>query len=261
MIRPRHVFLSSLLVTSLVALAIAVPTPLQAASSYFMIQGPLGAGGSYETYKFRVEYSSVLNIPGFATEDNNSGFAMLAAIFGNGVNEPTGIYSNSVGTVAAPGAFLQSFQMAGGSPVASGIYPTGPQWGYFASGGTYVNTWADPVINGTYDPGIWTESKTGMTTRYLADGSFDAWSFGVMTDTGEDDEFGFDIYAFAPPVDVTPTLGDFTGALYAETKISADGLPYTVYRITSVPEPGRMLLMLVALGGMVLVRRSRRAYV
>lgn len=260
MIRPRHAFLSSLLATCAVALVSAVPLTLKAASSYFMVQGPLGPGGTYQTYKFRVEYSGVLTIPGYnatASPLVNSGEALMAAVFGNGVTAATGVYSNSVGTATIPGGFLQSFQMAGGPAVAAGIWPTGPQWGSFSAGGTYVDTWADPVINGVYAPGVWTEAKTGMATRYLSDGSFDAWAYGTMTDTGLDDEWGFDIMAFAPPTGVTPTLADFSGAGYAETKVSANGLSYSVYLITAVPEPGRMLLCLLGFTA-VIARRSRR---
>ncbi len=256
MLRSWHASLFAFLATCATALTLATSAPLQAASSYFLLQGPLAPGGAYETYKFRVEYTGVLSITGFTPEEQNSGLTLMAAVFGNGAAVPSGTYTNGVGSMVAPGGFLQGFQITGGNLTYSGAYPTGPQWGYFASGGTYVNTFADPVINGTYDPGLWTEGKTGMSTRYLTDGSFDAWSFGLMTDTGQDDEWGFDIFAFAPPVGVTPTLGDFTGSQYTETKVSGTGLPYSVYRITSVPEPGRAFLLLLGASA-VLMRRSR----
>jgi hypothetical protein len=260
MSRPRHAFLSSFLATCAVVLVSAVPLTLEAASSYFMVQGPLGAGGTYQTYKFRVEYSGVLTIPGYNAEETplvNSGEALIAAVFGNGVTTESGVYSNSVGTATIPGGFLSSFQMAGGSSVAAGIWPTGPQWGAFSAGGTYVDTWADPVINGVYTPGIWTEAKTGMATRYLSDGSFDAWVYGNMSPTDFEDEWGFPIMTFAPPTGVTPTLADFSGSGYTETKVSANGLSYSVYLITAVPEPGRMLLCLLGITA-VIARRSRR---
>lgn len=264
MIRPRHAFLSSLLATCAVAFLTAVPHALEAASSYLTIQGPLGSGGTYQTYKFRVEYSGVLTIPGFQPDPPgvpvpfvNTGEALIAAVFGNGVTTANGIYSNSVGTATIPGGFLSSFQMTGGSSISAGVWPTGPQWGSFSAGGTYVDTWATPVINGVYDSGIWTESKTGMATRYLSDGSFDAWAYGNMTDTGFEDEFGFPIMTFAPPTGVTPTLADFSGPGYTETKVSANGLAYSVYLITAVPEPGRMLLCLLGVTA-VMARRSRR---
>jgi hypothetical protein len=76
-----------------------------------------------------------------------------------------------------------------------------------------------------------------------------------MTDTGIDDDWG-DVLIFTPPTGVNPTLGDFTGSQYTETKVSADGLSYSVYRITSVPEPGRAFLLLLG-ASVVLVRRSR----
>lgn len=228
-----------------------------------MVQGPLGVGGTSQTYKFRVEYSGALTIPGFQPTPPgvpvpfvNTGQALMAAVFGNGVTTADGVYSNSVGTAGAGGGFLSSFQMAGGPLVASGWnYPIDPQWGAFSAGGSYINTFPDPDISGTYDPGIWTEAKTGMSTRYLSDGSFDAWVYGTMTETEFLDEWGYPIVTFAPPTGVTPTLADFSGI---ETKVSANGLSYSVYLITAVPEPGRMLLCLLGFTA-VIARRSRRA--
>jgi hypothetical protein len=232
-----------------------------------MVQGPLAPGGAFETYKFRVEYTGVLTIPGYQPTPPgtpeplvNSGEALLVSIFGNGVTVPSGTYTNSLGTAVAGGGFLSGFQMSGGALTFSGSYPDGPQWGYFAAGGTYSNFFEDPVIHGTFDPGVWTQAPVGMSTRYLADGSFDAWSFGVMTPTGELDPWGYPIYDNASPVGVTPTLGDFSGPLYAETKVSADGLPYTVYRIMAVPEPCRALFLLLGVTA-IFTRRSRETSV
>jgi hypothetical protein len=262
MTRSRYAFLSSLLAPCAVALMAVAPLSLwaQTSSSYFMLQGPLGPSGAYVTEKFRVEYTGTLQLTGFSSDAQNSGLTLVAAIFGNGSMAPSGTYTNSVGTVEAGGGFLSGFQLSGGGMVYGGAWPTGPQWGYFAAGGTYVNTFADPVINGVYEPGLWTEAKTGMATRYLTNGSFDAWSYGLMTDTGMDDEWGFDIYAFASPVGVQPTLADFSGPSYMETLVSGTGLPYSVYRITAVPEPGRAVLFLAGAVAMV-VRRSRRSLV
>jgi hypothetical protein len=266
MIRPQHAFLSSLLATCVVVLSFVASSTLRAqatSSSYFMVQGPLGAGGAFETFKFRVEYSGMLTIPGYQPPVGppqplvNSGEALLVSIFGNGVTVPSGTYTNSVGTAVVGGGFLSGFQMAGGALTFSGSYPDGPQWGYFAAGGTYVNYFEDPVINGTFDSGVWTQSPVGMSTRYLTDGSFDAWSYGLLTPTDEEDPWGFPIFDNAPPVGVLPTLADFSGPGYMETLISAGGLPYSVYRITAVPEPGRALLFLVGTVALV-ARRSRK---
>jgi hypothetical protein len=257
MSRPRHAFLSSFLATCAVAFLTAVPHSLEAASSYFMVQGPLGGGGAYETYKFRVEYTGVLSIPGFSASEQNSGHTMLAALFGTGTYQASGTYSNSLGTVKIPSSFMNSFQMAGGPEVGAGIYPTGPQWGYFVAGGSYVNEFPGmPTTSGDYDSSAWTSSYTGVNGRYLEDGSIDAWSHAVMTDTGIDDDWG-DVMIFTPPVGVLPTLADFSGSGYTETKVSANGLSYSVYLITAVPEPGRMLLCLLGVTA-VIARRSRR---
>jgi hypothetical protein len=142
--------------------------------------------------------------------------------------------------------------MAGGPAVIPGPYPDGSQWGYFAAGGTYSNFFeTPPVINGALAPGVWTSSPVGMGTRYLTNGSFDAYTFGALTPTGEDDAWGWPIYDFAAPVGVQPTLADFSGI---EMLVSATGLPYSVYLI--VPEPSRALFLVLGIG-LVIVRRSR----
>ncbi|WP_206026056.1 PEP-CTERM sorting domain-containing protein [Roseimicrobium sp. ORNL1] len=254
--------MSSLLATCAVALYLVAPSTLWAqgtSSSYFMVQGPLGSGGAYQTYKFRVEYTGQLTIPGYQPTPPgtpvplvNTGEALIAAIFGNGVATASGIYSNSVGTMSPSYGIPYSFQMAGGPEVIPGSYPDGPQWGYFAAGGTYSNFYVDPPdINITLASGVWTQSPVGLSTRYLTNGSFDAYTFGALTPTGEEDAWGFPIYDFASPVGVQPTLADFSGV---EMLVSASGLPYNVYLI--VPEPSRALFLVLGIG-LVIVRRSR----
>ncbi|WP_211325638.1 PEP-CTERM sorting domain-containing protein [Roseimicrobium gellanilyticum] len=248
------------------ALTLLAPASLWAqsgtSSSYFMLQGPLGPGGAYVTEKFRVEYTGLLTIPGYQPAPPgspqplvNSGEALLVSIFGNGVTVPSGTYTNSVGTVEAGGGFLSGFQLSGGGMVYPGPWPFGAQWNYFVSGGSYENTFADPVEIGNYPDATWTWSYTGMSDRYLEDGSIDAWSYAAGTQVGED-EWG-PIMVPPLPSGVQPTLADFSGPGYMETLISGSGLPYSVYRISAVPEPGRAMLLLV--GAIVIVaRRSRR---
>jgi hypothetical protein len=259
MIRPRHAFLSSLLATCAVALLTVAPLSLWAqsgtSSSYFMLQGPLGPTGGYVTEKFRVEYTGTLQISGFSSNAQNSGLTLLAAVFGNGTMAPTGVYTNSVGTADAGGGFLSGFQLSGGGMVFPGPWPYGAQWNYFVSGGSYLNTFPDPDEIGNYPDAAWTWSFTGMSDRFLENGSIDAWSYAAGTQVGED-EWG-PIMVPPLPSGVQPTLADFSGPSYMETLISGSGLPYSVYRISAVPEPGRAMLFLV--GAVVIVaRRSRR---
>lgn len=230
-----------------------------AASSYFLLQGTFGPNGEYETHKFRVEYDTTLQVTGLDSAYQNTGVALLAAIFSNGTASPTGVYSNSIGTVDASGGFLTSFALGGGAPVFAGAYPSGPQWGYFAAGGSYIDTWGG--TSGSYAAGIWTQTASGMDTRYLTDGSYDAWTLANMIPTGVFDEWG-QIYNFGPPNPAggnQPLLADFAGSGYIEQKVSADGLGYSVYRVTAVPEPGRALLLLVGVCGATLRRRRRVA--
>lgn len=260
MSRPRHAFLSSLLATCAVAFLTAVPHSLEAASSYFMIQGPLSPVGGYETYKFRVEYTGVLSVPGLAAERQGTGYALIGAIFGTGSAPTGGMFTNSVGSAQFSGTFLSGFGMGTGSVVTAGWnYPADPQWNYFVSGGSYVNTYPpESPTTGPYDNSAWTSSYTGSTDRYIINGSIDAWSFAQHYYSGIDDPVYGPIFFPPLPTGVNPTLGDFTGSGYMETLVSGTGLPYSVYRITAVPEPGRMLLCLLGVTA-VISRRSRRA--
>lgn len=98
-------------------------------------------------------------------------------------------------------------------------------WGYSVAGG--LNGAVDGGMLPIPPPdGVWTSAQLGFSDRLISDGSFDGWSFG----TGAP--------GFAPLAD-DPVFANATVVLVGSL----------------IPEPGRAVLLGIALFGMVIRRR------
>jgi hypothetical protein len=233
-----------------------VANSAQGAISYLLIQGEFdGASAGLETYKWKVVYNSSLQITGLDIDEQNTGLALLAAVFGNGSKSASGIYGNTTNQVDISFGFLNSFTLGGIQVFSGPNYPLDPQWGYLNAGGSFIDTFSFPIVTGNYANGSWLGANTGILGRQLADGSYDAWTNGVLVDTFTVDSGGFKIYNPHPVTGSgnSPALGDFSGietSLYSTSN-------YTVYSIASAPEPSRSMLLLLA--GAAFVTRRRRS--
>jgi hypothetical protein len=219
---------------------------LRADTSYLLIQGPFGAGGAEETFKWKVNYpSGVLQ----------SGQDLLSAVFGSpslsavpytdayssdynyyiAGNGAKGVgYIDFGSSVSAPPStpvspFVVSFTLAS-TPVAQDT-SFNPAWSYEVAGGTgdnAVGTYPNESY-GNYAPNVWNFSNDGILSRGVTDGSFDAWVFGSTYSSPEID--GSNV-----------TTADFVGA--------------TVINVA--PEPSSAALLAFGMSGMLAFLKRRR---
>lgn len=196
-------------------------------TSYLLVKGPFGSLGEVETFKWKVIYT-----PG---QPLATGQDFLNTVFGTPV--PLGTYGSSgppyltssngtslgagyinFGNTANPFLFAESFTVGGIKVAQPADYSK--TWSYFNAGGTFYG--AGGVI---YPAGNWTYAESGPGDRLLNNNSFDAFYFDQN-----------DV-----PTDYLPLVSNFTDAI--------------VIDLTSVPEPGRVLLLLIGSAGMVMRRR------
>lgn len=168
----------------LLAAFLAAFSHLRADTSYLLIQGPFGAGDTTQTYLWKVLYA-----PGSLTTSQD----LLDAVFGPKVDTgtthldaygtPRPFYYGGNATLgvgydyyASFGAYLiESFTIGGTLVVQDG--DQNPAWSNYVAGG--AGEFATPTYEyGNYVSGSWGFANDGLSTRYLADGSFDAWVFG-----------------------------------------------------------------------------------
>lgn len=159
------------------ALLLSAAGLLRADTSYLLIQGPFGAGGATETFKFAINYA-----PGAIP----TGFDLLT----------TALTSGQLQSHVDPswGPSVDGFTFNSVS-VPNDYFVTGTWWNYYT---------AD--VSG----GAWTYSDLGASSRTPADGSFDGWVFGTST-------FDPETWAvtYVTPIDGsgnTPLESNFAGA-------------------------------------------------
>ena len=170
-----------------------------------------------------------------------TGFSLLETLFGAPVANGTytdgfggtnpyltmGDSQNGVGLIAYSfGLFLESITL-GGNTVA--MDPSFAEtWGYHVAGGLNgaVDAGMNPVAPAD---GVWTGAELGFTDRQISDGSFDGWVLGA---------FGTEISSFEPLV---------TDPVFANARVVLVG--------STVPEPGRAVLMLMAVLALPAARR------
>ena len=208
----------------LLATSLCLTRFAMADTSYLLVQGPFGDGGSLETFEWKVNYNSGTLI---------TGQQLLNVVFGVPVDANTLYGGNEVFTATnnligakyidfGGGSLFTISYTLGGSTVEQDPNFS-PGWNYYVAGGSGTG--------GSYTSGSWAYSNDGLSTRTLTDGSFDAWSFGAT-------------YPNDPIMN-----GDTTYAPTANNFASA-----TVINV--VPEPGSLAFL--AAGGLLLVRRRRR---
>lgn len=220
----------------LLSILTLICTNAAGAVSYLLVQGPFGPGNAVQTFEWKVIYDA-----GSVT----TGLDLLKEIFGTPTASGTyddaffGTYdyfkSGNTTTGAAfidfgpSGLFTESFTLGGKKVAMDPSYD--PGWNYYAAGGSGSGHVTPSNLSGSYDPSSWTYSDDGTSTRTLSDGSFDGWVYGET---------------FPPDAIVgasyTPTISNFAGA--------------TVINLSSAPEPGRTMLLLMGLAGLMLQRRT-----
>ena len=219
-------------VISLLLAWIAIATPCSGATSYLLVQGSFG--GTPQTYKWQVNYN-----PGQLT----TGQDLLNAIFGNNLtaagtySDDFGgsypIYNTTNGSLGATyistfdGSFLIGLKVDGVTAMQSTGYD--PFWYYHATGGTDINSTI-------YNSALWNEAQYGPASRYLANGSFDAFnlaSYGTGI-TESDSNTGTTLIN-------DPVATSFSGA--------------RIVNLSAAPEPTRAMLAIVGTGFAFLRRR------
>lgn len=208
---------------------------------YLLLQADFtSATAGLETYKFKITYDSSLSTK------PASGLDLVTAIFGTVVmNDPQPIdekvYMSTGGSALgvayrwddAWGYSIHQFLVGGNAgPEAQNTSPW-PYWNYLVAGGT--------GDSGTVFGSDWEYSfEDGAGSRNLADGSFDAWTYGSTY----------------PYVDVTGSSNDPVSTNFLDVNkllFTANGI--SVY---AAPEPGRFLLLAAGLLTIALRRTPRR---
>lgn len=215
--------------TALLSAFVVTASASRADTSYLLIQGPFGSGGSEATFKWQVNYA-----PGLLT----NGQDLLQAVFGTPVQNGTftagsstyEYFSSGNATQGAgymdfgitPGIlespFLVSLTLGGTTVTMDSSYS--PSYNYYVAGGGSAQSYPNS--------GSWTYSEDGTATRTLENGSYDAWSFGAYP-------------AAVNGAENTPAVLNFAGA--------------TV--VNAVPEPSAALLVFCGGGIFTLARRRR----
>lgn len=216
---------------------------LHADSSYVLIQGPFGSGGSELSYKWQINYPA---------GDLVTGQDLLNSVFGTPVatgsnyTDTYGTYpeyeagNSSQGVEYAYYPSLSEFGVLAFTLSGTTVLQdtsTNPSWNYYVAGGSGTYN------GGPYTSGTWNFSNDGQATRQISNGSFDGWVFG---DPGY--------------TDGTPTMIDNSSGTDApDPSTFSETTPTNFFMLVSVPEPGAPVLAAVALGGLMLWKRKGRA--
>ena len=172
----------NLVALAVTSLAYLFALKAQADTSYLLIQGPFGPGGTTETFKWAENYT-----PGAANTVTN-GFDLLS----NALTSDELQY-----TAYSFGNFVNGFTLSG-SAVANSFDDntnSGLEWNYYTAGPT---------------DGQWTYSaNAGPSSSPVSDGSFDGWVYGTLV---YDSNYNVTTVASIDGSDNAPTSADFSGA-------------------------------------------------
>ncbi|MGB8352580.1 MAG: PEP-CTERM sorting domain-containing protein [Chthoniobacteraceae bacterium] len=219
----------------------AVLAAAQADTSYLLIQGAFGDGGSTETFLWQVNYQAGTLVTGQdlltavlgSTSLNGTyadGFASTYNYYTSGNSTQGAAFIDFGSSTSSPPAqpvtpFVVSFTLGGTTVAQDPSYS--PGWTYYVAGGAGTN--GSDNLGGAYPDGTWSFSDDGGYNRTLTNGSFDGYVFGSTSDSPS--IAGFD-----------PTVTDFAGA--------------TVINV--IPEPRSTALLIFGAGGMLLLLKKRR---
>lgn len=204
---------------------------VHADTSYLLVQGPFGSGGSTLTYQWKVTYDHGVLVTGqdlltavfgptSLTGDYSDGFG------GNYPEYTSGDGTQGVNYITFPGGsfFSIAFTLNSTTVMQDSFYD--PGWNYYVTGGS------GPFHGGAYDnSGSWTYSDDGQSARLLSDGSYDAWVYGAT-------------FPAAPVAgeNNAPTSSNFSSAT-----------------LVVVPEPGSIAMLAIGGAGLLLWRKKIRS--
>ncbi|MGA3172762.1 MAG: PEP-CTERM sorting domain-containing protein [Chthoniobacteraceae bacterium] len=219
---------------------------LRADTSFLLVQGDFGDGGSLEeSFKWQVNYptgalttgqdllNTVFGQPVLTGSTYTDAFSGTYPVYvaTTGSLSVTYIYFADVG-----GLFPISFTLGGETILQDPTY--NPSWIYDVAGG--AGAYGSDLNGAPYAAGLWQLSNDGADTRTIANQSYDAWLLGnPNTPDTVDDSSGDD----------APTAAEFPNTNSTNFFQS----------ITVVPEPCALLLMLLALPALALRKRKARA--
>jgi hypothetical protein len=226
------------------ALLLARPAVAQTDTSYLLIQGPFGSGGSTETFLWQINYQNGVLLTGQDLLTAVLGSTSLDGTYTDGFGSTYNYYTSGNSTQGAgfidfgynPTQLTEPFLVSitlGSTTVAQATdYSTG--WNYYVAGGSGAEGPNDDGDGTPYPGGTWTVSNDGAISRTLSNGSFDAYLYGDTTygDPVPPIVGGTDAYA--------PTTSNFAGA-------------------TVVPEPDSTALLLLGAGGILVFLKKQRA--
>jgi hypothetical protein len=227
----------------------ALPASSHADTSYLLIQGDFGSGGTEENFKWQVNYQ---------TGDLSTGQDLLNAVFGQPVlmgsytdglgDPPYDEYQAGSGSQSANyidfgtglGLFPISFTLGGTTILQDPTYS--PGWIYYAAGGSGAYGPDDDGDGAEYpNTGTWTPSNfcnDGLSQRTLADGSYDGWVFGNPYNPDMIDDSSGAAGPNSTEFPVTNSTNFFT--------------------ILNIPEPGAPVLLGATLAALAIWKRKAR---
>lgn len=193
-------------ISLIAALFLSVCGLVQADTSYLLIQGPFGTLGATETFKWEVNYTA-----GTLT----TGYDLLTAALTSSEFQ----HSYSAGL----GYSIDSFTLQGTTVAPTADWSK--YWLYYTASAT---------------AGAWSYSNEGISSRTLADGSYNGFVYGSSTYDSETWELtsADSIVGTAN----TPSTENFANAT----------------RVDAVPEPGSLALVIAGAGVVLTLRRKLR---
>ena len=225
----------------------------QTDTSYLLIQGPFGSGGSMESFKFQIDYPAGDLITGqdllnavLGTPSASCTVSLSDPVFGGYNYDAAGNSSRGAGYVNFGGGSLLTYSLTlGSTPVTTNdSTPAGGStlgWTYFVAGGS-------GLYGGAYsNTGNWIPAGDGANTRSLANDSYDGWVFG---NSGDDIDY--------TQVGTAATIDDSSNS-DKPSDFSNNGPNDVSTVINVVPEPGSTALVLAGAAGMFALLKRQRA--
>lgn len=231
----------------------AFPSILRADTSYLLIQGDFGSGGTEENFKWQVNYQTGALSTSQDLLNAVFGQPVLIGSYTDGLGDPPyDEYQAASGSQAVNyidfgpglGLFPVSFSLGGATVLQDPTY--NPGWIAYAAGGSGEYGPNDDGDGAVYpNTGAWTLSnisEDGISERTLADGSYDGWVFGNPYNPDTIDDSSGTAGPNSTEFPVTNSTNFLT--------------------IVNVPEPGAPVLLgaaLAALAALALWKRKARA--